>query len=259
MWFPGGGTAGIAAGLPSEACRVVSWPGVRVSNGPARPSNWASVARHRWAVATGAGSSQAGSRNRGTTVVGLLVAAGKWAESSAFPAAESEPPGAVSQLTQQAAQLQDSAALARAEAARTRIAEYDAEIGQYRASLKAGADPAVIGPWIAETQAKKVAAQAEIRTATGRHQMSQDEIAAIVTALGDLARVVSRADPADKSEIYAQLGLALTYQPGERLVRATLRPGRNMRKGFVSEDQCLPIAHVADIALTTAFRLCGSG
>jgi len=141
----------------------------------------------------------------------------------------------LSQLTEQAAQLQDPAALDRAEAARTRIAEYDAEISQYRASLKAGGDPAVIGPWIAETQAKKVAAQADIRTATGQSQMSRDEIAAIVTALGDLAHVVSTAEPADKSEIYAQLGLALTYQPGERLVEATIRPGQTMRKGFVSE------------------------
>ena len=53
----------------------------------------------------------------------------------------------------------------------------------------------MIGPWIAETQAKKVAAQAEIRTATGRRQMSRDEIEAVVTALGDLARVVQAADP----------------------------------------------------------------
>jgi len=48
-----------------------------------------------------------------------------------------------------------------------RIAEYDAEISQDRASLRAGGDPGVAGPWIAETQAKKVAAQAEIRNATG--------------------------------------------------------------------------------------------
>lgn len=45
----------------------------------------------------------------------------------------------------------------------------------------------MIGPWIAETQAKKVAAQAEIRTASGRQKMSREEIAAIVTAFGDLA------------------------------------------------------------------------
>jgi hypothetical protein len=28
------------------------------------------------------------------------------------------------------------------------------------------------------------------------------------------------ADPADKAEIYSQLGLRLTYQPGRRIIRA---------------------------------------
>jgi hypothetical protein len=116
------------------------------------------------------------------------------------------------QLARQAA-LQDPAALARAEAARVRIAEYDAEISQDRASLRASGDPVVVGPWIAETQAKKVTAQAEIRTATGRRHMSRDEIAAVVTAFGDLTQVVQGADPADKADIYAQLKLTLTYQP----------------------------------------------
>jgi hypothetical protein len=93
----------------------------------------------------------------------------------------------------------------------------------------------VIGPRIAETQAKKVAAQAEIRTATCRPQMSRDDIAAIVTALGELATVVREADPADKADIYAKLKLTLTYQPEERLVEASIKPGLNMRKGFVPE------------------------
>ena len=68
-------------------------------------------------------------------------------------------------------------------------------------SLRAGGDPAVVGPWIAETQAKKVTAQAEIRTATGRRHMSRDEIAAVVTAFGEFAQVVQGADPADKRHI----------------------------------------------------------
>ena len=141
----------------------------------------------------------------------------------------------LSQLAGQAAQLQDPGTLARAEAARVRIGEYYAEIGRYRESLKSGVDPAVVAPWIAETQAKKVAAQAEIRAATGQRQMAPDDIAAIVAALGDLARVVRDAESADKAEIYAHLGLTLTYQPGRRLVEATVKPGLNMRKGFVSE------------------------
>jgi hypothetical protein len=46
----------------------------------------------------------------------------------------------------------------------------------------------VIGPWIAETQAEKVTAQAEIRTATGRRQLSRDDLEAIVAAFADIAR-----------------------------------------------------------------------
>ena len=98
----------------------------------------------------------------------------------------------------------------------------------------------MIGPWIAETQAKKVTAQAETRSATGRRQMSPDDIAAIVAALGDLARVIADADPADKAELYAQLKLALTYQPSQRVVEATVEIGANMPKGFVSEGGLEP-------------------
>jgi hypothetical protein len=52
--------------------------------------------------------------------------------------------------------------------------------------------------------------------------MAPDDIAAIVAALGELARMVQDADPADKAEIYTQFGLTLTYQPGRRLVEATI-------------------------------------
>lgn len=45
--------------------------------------------------------------------------------------------------------------------------------------------------------------------------MTPDDIAAIVAALGDLARVVQDSSPADKAEIYTQLGPTLTYQPGD--------------------------------------------
>lgn len=90
-----------------------------------------------------------------------------------------------------------------------------------------------------------MAAQAEIRAATGRPQMTRDDIAAIVAALGDLARVVRDADPADKAEIYTQLGLTLTYQPGRRLVEATIQPDLSMRKGSVSEGRLHQKANMA--------------
>ena len=146
----------------------------------------------------------------------------------------------VNQIIEQAERLEDPTAHARAEAATVRIAEYDAQISRYRASIDAKGDPAVIGPWIAETQAKKVAAQAEIRSATGRRRMSRDEIETVVTAFGNLARIVQQADPQDKADIYAKLRLTLTYQPEEKEVQATVKPALNMRKGFVSEGGLEP-------------------
>ncbi|WP_319461364.1 hypothetical protein [Micromonospora sp. RTP1Z1] len=50
--------------------------------------------------------------------------------------------------------------------------------------------------------------------------MSRSEINDLVQALGDIATVLRDADPADKAEVYRQLGLRLTYQPETQTVRA---------------------------------------
>jgi site-specific DNA recombinase len=139
------------------------------------------------------------------------------------------------QIAEQAEGLADPEADAHAQAARERIATFDGQIKGYRASIDAGRAPAVVGPWIAWDPGQEGAAQAEIRAATGQRRMSRDEIAAVVTAFGDLARVVERADPADQADIYAKLRLSLVYQPGEKLVEATIQPGLNMRKGVAFE------------------------
>jgi site-specific DNA recombinase len=73
--------------------------------------------------------------------------------------------------------------------------------------------------------------------------MSRDDIAAVVAAFGDLVRVVREAEAADKADVYAQLGMTLTYRPESRLVEATVRPPANMRKGFVSEARLHQIAN----------------
>jgi hypothetical protein len=54
--------------------------------------------------------------------------------------------------------------------------------------------------------------------------MTSDGITNLVTALGDMMRVLKDADPADKAEIYGQLGLTLTYHPNEKRVVAEARP-----------------------------------
>lgn len=58
---------------------------------------------------------------------------------------------------------------------------------------------AVVTAWIAQTQADRTRAEAELRTTPRR--MSQGEITALVTALGDITTVLRDADPADKAEV----------------------------------------------------------
>jgi site-specific DNA recombinase len=83
-----------------------------------------------------------------------------------------------------------------------------------------GRRPTTISRSITETTAERARLVARTRPATPRAPMTRDQIATIVTALGDILAVLRDADPADKAEIYSQLGLRLTYQPGQRIVRA---------------------------------------
>jgi site-specific DNA recombinase len=45
----------------------------------------------------------------------------------------------------------------------------------------------------------------------------------MIAKLGDMAAVMRAADPSDKSEVYQQMGLELTYQPGRKVVQGAIR------------------------------------
>ena len=110
--------------------------------------------------------------------------------------------------------------------ATSKIAECDRKLAQYHAALDAGASPATVAAWIAETEAERARYEAGLRKAPAapRQRMTEAEIRSIVDKLADLARVLRGADPNDKSEIFRQLGLKLTYHPGRRLVEAKIEP-----------------------------------
>ncbi|MGX1616503.1 hypothetical protein ACWIF8_21735 [Micromonospora chalcea] len=77
----------------------------------------------------------------------------------------------------------------------------------------------MVTAWIAQTQAERTRAEAELHTIarTTPRRMSRAEINALVTALGDITTVLRDADPA---EVYRQLGLRLNYQPETQTVHA---------------------------------------
>jgi hypothetical protein len=49
-------------------------------------------------------------------------------------------------------------------------------------------------------------------------------VRALLEGLGDLSAVIGAADPALKAEVYADLGLRLTYRPAEDLVAVEALP-----------------------------------
>ena len=82
----------------------------------------------------------------------------------------------------------DEATEARAEGARHKIADCDRRLAKYRAALQADVDPAMIAGWMA--------------------------------ALRDIVAVLANADPRLKAEVYAELGVSITYNHEKRLVVA---------------------------------------
>jgi site-specific DNA recombinase len=113
---------------------------------------------------------------------------------------------------------------ARRETARRAIRHCDDRLTKYRAALDAGVDPVVVGQWITEVQGERLHAEVALQRAKGSDRMSKQQITSLVAQLGDIMATLKRADPADKAEVYAQLGLRLTFDPERRVVAAEARP-----------------------------------
>jgi len=106
----------------------------------------------------------------------------------------------------------------------------DTKLDRYRAALDAGTDPLLVQQWITRVQAEKAVAAANLRQITGRRTMTADDINTLVDAMSGIATILRQADPADKAEVYQQLGIRLTYKPGLRLIQAEASPSGSCTK-----------------------------
>ena len=126
------------------------------------------------------------------------------------------------------------------------IKDCSQKLAQYRKALDSGADPAVVGQWITETQARKLAADARLRAAAGTRpaptRMTKEQIAATVNTIRDLMRALRTAATEDKAEIYAGLNLQLTYHPEEKTVSTQADVGRTCTKGSCPRGDLNPHA-----------------
>jgi site-specific DNA recombinase len=106
------------------------------------------------------------------------------------------------------------------------LARCDKKLASYRAALDAGADPSVVTAWITEIQNERRTIQQRLTTAQPepRQRLTRDQISALVQQVGELTTALAEADPTDRSEVYRQLGLKLTYDPEQQKVHVQAQP-----------------------------------
>jgi site-specific DNA recombinase len=103
------------------------------------------------------------------------------------------------------------------------IASCDVRLARYQAALDAGADPKAVAEWTRQVQAERAAVLARDASRDRPkpvRQLTEDDIRNLITGLGDLRDIIHDAEPAVKAAIYEQLGLKVTYLPGQDKLRA---------------------------------------
>jgi site-specific DNA recombinase len=109
------------------------------------------------------------------------------------------------------------------EAARRKLDDCNERLSRYRAALESGTDPTIVTEWIREVQGDRLRAEQALAAATSE-ALDVDDIRVAIQELGPIAQVLERAEPKAKAELYAGLGVKLTYRPAENLVAAEAAP-----------------------------------
>ena len=132
-------------------------------------------------------------------------------------------------LAQASANPSDADAAA-VEAAMRRLTDCDQRTAKYRTALEAGADASVVAGWLAEVQGERLAAQQVVDEHRQRPaSLTAAEIQAVVADVAQGLRLLETAEPALKAEIYAELGLRVTYDPRTARATATIQPAAPCR------------------------------
>ena len=118
----------------------------------------------------------------------------------------------------------DTASTAAAEAARRTLRDCDQRLARYRAALDAGADPALVAAWIAETQAERASAEHASAATRTTPTTTAAQIRAMLEGLPEIVQVLADASPRDKGKLYEAFGLELVYYPDRRTVSVTADP-----------------------------------
>jgi site-specific DNA recombinase len=123
-----------------------------------------------------------------------------------------------------------TAELARGEAASRRLAEAERKLTRFKEALAAGVDPRLVAAWINDAQKEAMEARAdkEALTAATTAGPTREELGTLVAGFADLTGRLGRVPVAVRAEIYAQLGVRLTYDPSTASVEAEVSSPHEM-------------------------------
>ena len=107
----------------------------------------------------------------------------------------------------------------------------DERLERYRALLDEGEAVATVAKWIAEVERERNTLQAQLGRAVPGGKLTKSQTRALVEALRDIVDVLAHADPEDKADLYAELGVSLTYHTDGRVAVQALPRGVQVRVG----------------------------
>jgi site-specific DNA recombinase len=96
----------------------------------------------------------------------------------------------------------------------------DRKLKQYKATLDAGGDPAVVSDWIKQSQSERAAALSMLRQADSKPTITKDDIARTIEHLGDMVMALHDGAGEIKTDLYRNIGLRATFDPETKKVRA---------------------------------------
>ena len=85
--------------------------------------------------------------------------------------------------------------------------------------------------WISEVQRERKHREAQLGRNVPGGKLTKAQVKALVGALRDIVGVLADADPADKAELYGELGVSLTYHADGRVAVEALPRGVDVRVG----------------------------
>ena len=92
-------------------------------------------------------------------------------------------------------------------------------------------DVDIAAQWITEMQRERRALEAQLGRQIPGDKLTKTQVKALISAMRDIVEVLADAEPADKAELYNELGVSLEYHPdGTVAVKAQPR-GVKVRVG----------------------------